>query len=124
MCYYMHDNSPLRDIPFNEMTAKVIQEHAQQGDFIAREAFEITGRYLGIALADCVKITSPQVIYLLGGLAKAGKLIFEPTKRHFEESLLEIHKDKIQIEPSGLEGRNAAILGASALVWKEIEGLA
>ena len=37
-----------------------------------------------------------------------------------EENLLEIYKNKVQILPSALQGVDAAILGASALVWKEI----
>jgi glucokinase len=37
-----------------------------------------------------------------------------------EENLLAIYKGKIELLPSALEGVNAAILGASALAWKEI----
>ncbi|MCK5536416.1 MAG: ROK family protein, partial [Bacteroidales bacterium] len=70
-------------------------------------------------LADAVAYTSPEAIFLFGGLAKAGKFIFEPTKRHFEESLLAIYKNKIQILPSGLMNQNVAVLGAASLAIKE-----
>jgi glucokinase len=112
--------SPMRDISFNDLTSKMIAEYARQGDKIALEAFEMTGRYLGEALANAVAHTSPKAIFLFGGLAKAGDLIIEPTKRHMEANLLPIYRNKVQILPSGLKEANAAVLGASALVWKEL----
>jgi glucokinase len=38
-----------------------------------------------------------------------------------EKYLLPIFKDKIKILPSKLKSGDAAIVGASALVWKELE---
>ena len=72
-----------------------------------------------MSLANAVAMTSPRCIYLFGGLAQAGDLLFEPTKQYMEENLLSIYKNKVQILPSSLNGADAAILGASALVWKE-----
>lgn len=116
----MLDDSPLRDIPFTHMTSKKIYEAAIKGDKLALAAFELTGRYLGEALAIAVAHTNPEAIFLFGGLAKAGDLIINPTKKHMEENLLHIYKGKVKILPSGLEDANAAVLGASALVWDQI----
>ena len=74
---------------------------------------------LGRALADVVTVTSPQAIFLFGGLSKAGKLIFEPTQWFMEENMLFVFKNKVKLLPSGIQGKNAAILGASALIWQE-----
>ena len=112
--------SSLRDIGFNEMTAKTIAKAAREGDEIARQAFEITGKILGMKLADTVAHTSPEAIFLFGGLTNAGDLIFIPTIEHFEQNLLKVYKNKIKILPSGLQETNAAVLGASALAWKEL----
>jgi len=38
-----------------------------------------------------------------------------------EKNLLTVYKNKLRIQPSELEGANAAVLGSSALVWKELE---
>ena len=76
--------SDLRLVPFNEMTAKMVSEAAQKGDMIAINTFKYTGKMLGEALANMVAITSPEAIFLFGGLAKAGPLLFEPTKDHME----------------------------------------
>lgn len=108
-------DSELRSIPNSELTALKVSQAASRGDAIAREVFEFTGEMLGRALADFVAITSPQAIFLFGGLAKAGEILFEPTRRTMEANMLNIFKNKTQVLPSQL-GDNAAILGASALV--------
>lgn len=113
--------SVLSKISFDELTAKMISDAALSGDKIALMAFDKTAKILGIKLADTVAHTSPQAIILFGGLAKAGGLILEPTKKYMEEYMLNIFKDKVQLLPSGLENGNAAILGSAALIWNEID---
>jgi glucokinase len=112
--------SELRQIDFEQITSKRIFEAAKCGDELALEAFEITGRYLGLKLADSVAYTSPEAIFLFGGLAAAGNYIFVPTKKYMEEYLLGIFKNKVKLLPSGLPKGNAAILGAAALMWKQL----
>jgi len=116
----MNDETPLRDITYNNLTAAKITELALKGDPVAEAAFDYTAELLGRKLSDVVAIFSPEAIFLLGGLAKAGDFLFKPTKKYMEEHMFEIFKGKVPILPSGLEGRNAAVLGASALAWKEI----
>jgi len=112
--------SKLRDIAFSDLDASMISAAADQGDPIAKEAFRFTGEMLGRALADVVTVTSPEAIFLFGGLSKAGKWIFEPTQWYMEENMLFVFKNKVKLLPSGIQGKNAAILGASALIWQEM----
>lgn len=114
----MSEKSKLRDIPFAEFDSAMISAAAEEGDPIALECFRITGERLGRALADVVTVTSPEAIFLFGGLAKAGKWIFEPTARYMEENMMFAYKNKVKLLPSGIQGKNAAILGASALIWQ------
>lgn len=100
-----------------KLSAWTITEAARAGDKLAVELFEYTGMILGQCLADVVAITSPEAIILFGGLSKAGPLLFEPVKRHMEDSMLRIYKNKIALLPSALPDSDAAILGASALAW-------
>jgi glucokinase len=115
------DDSELRQISFNELTAEKVYEAAQREDALARAAFEYTGRILGRALADAVACFGPEVIILFGGLAKAGLLLFEPVQRHFEDNLLHIYKGKVKIVPSSVSKCSIAVLGACALIQQEIE---
>ncbi len=112
-------DSELRDTPYSKFEAVMLSIAADKGDPIAKEAFRYTGEVLGKALADLVATTSPEAIILFGGLAKAGKYIFEPTKWYMEENMLPTFKNKVQLLPSGIEGKNAAILGSSALIWQK-----
>lgn len=116
----MNDDSVLRDMPYNKLTAKNISEAALEGDIVAKEAFEYTGKILGKALSDATAYFSPEAVILFGGLANAGELIFEPVKRHMEKNQLEMFKNKVKVLPSGLPSGDAAILGASALIWHEL----
>lgn len=108
--------SEMRSISFDKLSAKMITQSALRGDKIALEAFHYTGRILGIKLADSVAHTNPEAIFLMGGLANAGKFIFEPTKQYMEENLMPIFKNKIKILPSILDFQDASIVGASSLV--------
>ena len=117
------DDSELRGIAFNDLTAEKIYQAATRNDVLALAAFEYTGEILGRALADATACFSPEAIILFGGLAKAGAFLFEPTRRHFEENLLDIYKGKVKIVPSHAAVCNTAVLGACVLVRKEIEKL-
>lgn len=112
--------SELRSIPFDEMTAKIVCEAAKRGDLIAINTFKYTAKMLGEALANMVAITSPEAIFLMGGLAQAGDILFEPTKDHMEMNLLKVFTNKVKLLPSKLT-KNAAIYGATALVWNELK---
>lgn len=119
----MNEPSELRDISYNDFEASMVSAAAAKGDAVALEAFRVTGEMLGRALADAVAITSPEAVFLFGGLAKAGKLLFDPTKWYMEENMLSMFKNKVSILPSGIELKNAAILGSAALIWQK-KGLA
>lgn len=123
MVKYNASDSLLADKSFNEMDSKMIFDAAEKGDKVATEVFEMTGKWLGQGLADTVHHLSPEAIFLFGGPTAAGDYIFKPTKESMEQHLLPIFKNKIKILPSQLKTGDAAILGASALVYKEIEKL-
>ncbi len=115
-----NEDSVLRSISFSDLDSKMIYSAAISGDKIALEAFEYTGKVLGIKLADAVAHTSPEAIILFGGLALAGDLIIVPAKKYMEEYLFHVFKNKVKIIPSTLAAANSAVLGASALIWNDI----
>jgi len=118
---YNDTESELAKVPYNEMSAKIVFDAAEKGDRLAKEVFELTGELLGRSLADTVSHLSPEAIFLFGGAAAAGDYIFKPTKASMERYLLPIFRNKVKILPSQLKEGSAAIVGASALVWKEME---
>lgn len=116
---FYHQDSKLRTVSYNDLSSSMIAEEAAKGDFIAQEAFKFTGRILGEKLADLVALFSPEAIFLFGGLMNAGDLILEPTRHHMDKNMLQVFANKTKLEISGIMDRNAAVLGASALIWDQ-----
>ncbi len=109
--------SLMRAIPVDKITSKDVFEAAQKDDEVAKEVFEFTGKILGMSLANFVMFSSPEAIILFGGLTKAGDMILKPTREHMEANVIEIFENKVKILLSHLKESDAAILGASALMW-------
>jgi glucokinase len=114
---YPEEESLLRNYSINELTSQTVYECAIKGDKIANEIFEFTGQILGEALANFVMFSSPEAIILFGGLTKAGDLVMNPTRQAMEANLIQVFKNKVKLQFSELKEADAAILGASALVW-------
>lgn len=110
--------SLLRKHKPEKIDAKIVYDCAKQGDEIAQEVYRFTGQILGEALANFIMFSSPEAIILFGGVIKAGSLIIKPTKEHMEKNLLPIFQNKVKLVLSELKEADAAILGASALVWE------
>ncbi len=112
------NTSLLRNYTIDELTSETVYQCAIQGDVIANRIFEFTGQILGEALANFVMFSSPEAIVLFGGLTKAGDLILKPTVQAMEANLIQVFKNKVKVLFSDLKEADAAILGASALVWE------
>lgn len=115
-----NSNTPsvLRNLAQDQIDSKAVYDAAIEGDELAKEIFEYTGKILGMALANFVMFSSPEAIILFGGLTKAGELILKPTREHMEANLIQVFQNKVKILVSHLKASDAAILGASALVWE------
>lgn len=113
-----HRDSLLRNYAKEEIDSRIVYDCAMQGDKLAQEVYEFTGKVLGLALANFVMFSSPEAIILFGGMTKAGDLILKPTREHMEKNMLPIFQNKIKLLFSELKEADAAILGASALVWE------
>lgn len=111
--------SMLNQYPEESINSKTVHECALKGDPVAVEVFRYTGQKLGEALANFVMFSSPQAILLFGGVIKAGDFILKPAKLHMERNLLPIFRNKVRLVFSELDEADAAILGASALVWEK-----
>jgi glucokinase len=110
--------SSLRDIPKDELDSKKVYEAAIAGDALAKQVYDFTGKILGLSLANAIMFSSPEAIILFGGLTKAGDLILNPTRENMEANLIQVFQNKVKLLISHLKESDAAILGASALVWE------
>jgi glucokinase len=111
------EDSLLRQVSRESLDSRKVYDAAIQGDRLAKEVFDFTGSILGMALANFVMFSSPEAIILFGGLTRSGDLILKPTREHMESNLIQVFQNKVKILVSHLKESDAAILGASALVW-------
>jgi len=112
--------SILRSFNNKTLTPLNIQKAAIKGDKLAIEVYWKTGTILGEKLADAVAITGPAAIFLAGGISFAGNLLIQPAKEAMEKNLLPAFRNKVNILQSELLSKNAAVLGAAAMVWHKI----
>lgn len=110
--------STMRDLKPDEITSQSVYEAALKGDAVAQEVFAFTGQLLGEALANFIMFSSPEAIVLFGGVTKAGDMILNPTRKSMEANLVQVFKNKVKLMFSELKEADAAILGASALIWE------
>ncbi len=112
--------SELRRIPFEQLTSKDIFDRAVEGDKIALKAFDFTAEILGRELANAAAYLSPEAFILFGGLSNSGGLLMDPLEKYFNEYLFNPFKGSVKLLRSALPEADAAILGSSALAWKEL----
>ncbi len=116
----MKEDSLLRDIPPTELTSKKIAEAAAKKDPVALEAMDFTAERLAFGIINAIGFSSPEAVFLFGGLANAGKILFEPVRKYVEMNIQPIFKGSVKILPSGIPESNAAVLGAAALIWDKL----
>ena len=117
----MREESSLRDIPPSELTAKKIAEAAAKKDPVAVEALDYTAEILAFGIVNAIGFSSPEAVFLFGGLAQAGEMLFGPVRKYVDQNVQPIFKGTVKILPSGISESNAAVLGAAALAWNELK---
>ena len=116
----MKQDSPLRNITPAELSSQHVAAAALKKDVIALEAFDYTAEMLALGIINAVTFSSPKVVFLFGGLAQAGELLFEPVRKYVDMNILPVFRGTVNVLPSGLPESNAAVLGAAALAYKEL----
>lgn len=99
------------------LSPKIIQSFCELGDVLAIETYRRTGYWLGMGLANYASILNPEAFIFTGGIAQAGKWLFEPANEAFEEHVFHNTHGKVKFLVSILENRTRNMLGASVLAW-------
>jgi len=117
------DESLLRSISFNDLTAETVSRLAEQGDAVAREALMLTGLHLGRLVANLAAAFDPEAVVLYGGLVNAGDFLVGPARQAFEEHAMNAYRGKVRILVSTLNNGEAAVIGAGCLVRDLLAGV-
>lgn len=110
-------NEPTMMRTIDHLTPKIICECCEQGDKMAIEVFERTGRLLGRALAGYASIIDPEAFVFAGGISHAGHWLLNPANEEFEKLVFHNTRDKVKFLVSALDDHERDVLGASVLAW-------
>jgi glucokinase len=100
------------------LSPRIIAECCDQGDALAIEVYRLTGKKLGLGLANYASLINPEAFIFAGGISHAGKWLMEPTQEVFERHVFRNIKGKVKLLLSILDDRERDVLGASALAWE------
>jgi glucokinase len=97
-----------------EVSAKAVFDAVKAGDKLAIEVAEKFGKYLGTALSNVAVVTDPEVFVIGGGVSKAGDILLEYIKKHYNAHVFAACKEaKFSLAQLG---NDAGIYGAAKLV--------
>lgn len=102
----------------SKITPKILEEAALYHDKLALDIWQETGNYLGTGLASLINVLNPEKVILGGGVANAGKLIFEPMLKAIKEKALAVSYQDTKVVRAKL-GEDAGVVGASMLAVKD-----
>ncbi len=106
--------SVLRNKPVNYISAKTVFDAVKAGDALAIQIAEQFGEYLGKGLAVIAGVVNPEVFVIGGGVSRAGEVLFEYIKPHFDKTVFKGCKN-VAFALATL-GNDAGIYGAAKLV--------
>lgn len=89
---------------------------ARAGDAAAMRAVEVTGRYLGIGLANVITSFMPELIVLSGSVMESADLLLPWIRRVIDSSCRLVPAKAVGLVHSSF-GRDAPLIGAGA-VWQ------
>lgn len=99
----------------DHISGKAVTAAAREGDPAALQCYASLTHWLGVGLADMCAILDPEAIVIAGGLAEAGDILLEPTKKAFTEALTAgPHRPVIPIVLAE-GGQQAGLVGAADL---------
>jgi glucokinase len=100
------------------LVPEVITECCERGDELAVEVYRRTGELLGLGLANYATMVDPEAFIFTGGVAKAGKWLFEPAKEIFDRYVFRNTCGKVKFLVSDDSSAVNDVLGASVLAWE------
>jgi glucokinase len=97
--------------------AREVADRMAAGDPAARQVWADAMAALGLALAWTAAILAPEAILLGGGLARAGRPLFEPVGQALDRHLGVVRRPRLV--PAAFEDE-AGVLGAALLAWEAL----
>jgi len=110
--------SKLRSMDIDRLTAKDIFDLAKEMDPLANEIVKRITHYLGLALANASNVINPKKIVIGGGVSKAGNILLNPLKEEFQKFAFPRVSEGAELTIAKLEN-DAGVIGAAWLAKTE-----
>ena len=101
------------------MSLEEVSSLARKGNKKAIALWETVGKRLGIALVGVVNLLNPDCIVIGGGVANAGKVLFDKIKEVVKNQAMKIQAEHVKILKAKL-GSDAGLIGAAILAKEGI----
>lgn len=100
-----------KHITLEELSTRAIQKKDKK----AIKLWQEVGRKIGIALAGVVNVFNPERIVIGGGVAKAGRYLFESIRETIDQRAMPTQRAAVKVVPAKLAD-DAGLIGAMLLV--------
>lgn len=97
------------------LTPALIARAASQGDAVALEALNETGRMIGLGIANLINIFNPNLVVIGGTMSDAGEHLLPAINAAVKERTLIEMQQQVEVKLSAF-GASASVMGAVALV--------
>jgi len=99
----------------------LLAERAEDGDEVALGVWDEVASRLGVAVANIVWLLDPEAVVIGGGVARAGRLLFERLEARVAERISPVQAGRLAILPAEF-GVDAGVVGSAALAVAAVRG--
>lgn len=104
-----------------DLTIEEVIAHAREGDRASRRVIGDAARAIGVVVAQVCNVLNPAKVIVGGDLSAAGDVLLDPLRDEVSRHAVPAAGGHVEIVP-GVLGRRAEVLGAAALVLRDVDG--
>jgi len=105
------------------ITGEMVSAAAERGDPAALGAFTYVASSLGLGIVNLMHLFDPEMVVLGGGVSRSGHLLMDELNKYVADHGIPALTEGTTIALSALGG-DAGLVGAAAMAWEGIGGLA
>jgi glucokinase len=98
-----------------EVTSKIVFDHAKRGDRLAGIVVDKVYFYLGLACGNIANVLNPEAIVIGGGVSDAGDMLLKGVEKYFHKFTFPQIRTSTKVKLAQL-GNVAGVIGAASLV--------
>ncbi len=103
----------------NDLSIDMILLAAHQGDHLAKQILQDTGRYLGVGIANLINILNPEAVIISGNIVMAGDIVLESLRSTVQNRALSYPVNHVKIINSKMNNEGVAV-GAATLILESV----